>query len=144
MGCHSSIRDNMLEVLYMAHSEAWIGGEVSQRQHGSDGGSTVAWISQWVGVKESESLRFLFYFYWVWWWVVTRERGVWDWESLREFREWVWESFFFFHNQIWSDSYSFQIHSNSSIFFSWNEYATIWFFFFLGAGPWPLKRKSIT
>ena len=44
----------------MAHSEAWIGGEVSQRQHGSDGGSTVAWISQWVGVKESESLRFFF------------------------------------------------------------------------------------
>ena len=95
MGCHSFITDNMLEVLYMAHSEAWIGGEVSQRQHGSDGGSTVAWISQWVGVKRVRVWGFLF-IYWVWWWVVTRERGVWDWESLREFREWVWESFFFF------------------------------------------------
>ena len=51
----------MLEVLYMAHSEAWISGKVSQRQHGSDGGSMVVWISQWVGVKESESLRFFIY-----------------------------------------------------------------------------------
>ena len=59
--------------------------------------------------------------------MLGRERGVRDWESLENEFERV---FFFFHNQIWSDSYSFQIHSNSGIFFSWKEYATIWIFFF--------------
>ena len=105
----------------MAHSEAWIGGEVSQLQHGSDGGSTVAWISQWVGVKRVRVWGFLF-IYWVWWWVVTRERGVWDWESF---------FFFFFitkYDQIHIPFKFIQIVAYS--FHERNMHATFWFFFF--------------
>ena len=103
----------------MAHSEAWFGGGmglmVGQRWRGSHSGSAWERVRVWV---------FFLFFSLFMGLMVGRERGLRDWES--EFERF----FFFFHDQIWSDSYSFQIHSNSGIYFSWKENATIWFFFF--------------